>query len=248
MHPKRLKVSIFASQPYQTDPAPFDPWMMPDQKAQMNRHSFRKSAQIALAATLLGFTFSTANDIAFSNNIPLEPTSKEVRILGQLLSQVGNGNLGDGYDGVSREVNSDFGMGLRIGAGMSWKHFAATLNAEYLLRHLEISETTIAAFPLPSNKETLKYQYLKLQPEATIKTNLGNALEIGAISGIGMRTKLNSDPGENGLDKSLSLGCYGQFRGINIRLSEELFYQNLHNSEKSNTAISIGYSHSIPLK
>ena len=121
-----------------------------------------KSTGLAVAAILLGFIHSNAKDIEISIEKTPEIESKEMRILGQVFSQIGNGRIGDDYVGTSRRVNSDLGFGLRIGTGISWKHFMLALNAEYLSRNLDISETPVVAIPQPYEKVNFDYHYLKL--------------------------------------------------------------------------------------
>lgn len=181
------------------------------------------------------------------NSALLENNSKEIRILGQIFGQSGIG-IGDDYVGTDRDVESDICLGLRLGAGIAWKNYMLALNGEYLWRKLNISETPVVPDPPPSEKESFEYQYLKFQPEFTLKMNLTDELEIGLVTGLGFRTKLNKEKYEDGTDKSISIGCYGQYLGINARIANELFYDCLHNSERTNISFSLGYSRAFKLK
>lgn len=182
------------------------------------------------------------------NSTASEGGLKEIRILGQVFRQVGSGGSEDGYTGSDRVVKSDIGYGLRLGAGISWKYCMLALNGEYLQRNLKMSETPVVAIPMPSVEKNLSYQHFKVQPELTLKINVNEKIEFGVVSGFGYRNKIGNNESEVGLDESLSIGCYGQFYGVNVRLSKEKFYESMHNSESRNVAISLGYSYAFKLK
>lgn len=199
---------------------------------------------------LLGASHSNASSkdaVGVSVENPVESSGREIRVLGQVFGQIGSGNIGDGYVGTSRDVNSDLGVGLRIGSGVSWKYVMAVLNAEYVYRSLKISETPVTAMVLPSEKKEYGYHYLKLQPEFVAKVNLSNDFDVGGIAGYGVRYKVNGDKPGDGPDKSFSLGCYGQYLGVNVRVSEEFFWQSRHNTETRSTAFGVGYSYEFEL-
>lgn len=153
-----------------------------------------KSIKFALVAFFLCAFHSNAAskdiEISIEKPKPKEDESKEIRILGQIFTQIGMG-IHDNYIGSDKVSNSDLGFGLRAGTGISWKHFMLSLNAEYLRRSVEISETPAVAFPPPATIEKYEYQYFKFQPEAAFKVNINEELEIGVTSGLGFRTKIN---------------------------------------------------------
>lgn len=203
------------------------------------------SCKFGIAVLLLLISISPANDTADPDARQSDAKTKDFAILYQAFGQIGSGSIGDDYVGTSRIVESDFGVGLRILPGVSWKHFALSLNAEYLLRQLNISETaTVPDAPPPEIKQ-LKYMYFKFQPEFSLKTSLSHTLEVGLVSGFGFRSIINNSHKDGGLDESIVLGAFGQFKRINIRISQEFFYQNAYNSESMNTSIGFGYSQSL---
>jgi len=190
---------------------------------------------------------SAASDVAVSIEKPTEIEKKEIRVIGGIFFQSGN-SIGDGYAGESRDVNSDYGAGIRIGSGVSWPHYMISLNCEYLKRKINASVApTIASAP-PAVNTIIEYSYLKLQPEISIKTHIYKMSEIGAIGGLGLRYKMKNDrTGASTQDKSIVLGLYGQFRGVNLRVSKELFYQCSEYTESTNTSIGLSYSHGFTL-
>ena len=203
------------------------------------------SCRFGAVALLLLISISPANEATDPKANMMDAKTKDFALLYQAFGQIGSGSIGDDYVGTSRIVESDLGLGLRILPGVSWKHFALSLNVEYLLRQLNLSETaTVPGAPPPEMKQ-LKYMYFKIQPEFSLKTSVSQSLEVGLVSGFGFRSIINNSPKSGGLDESIVLGAFGQFKRINIRISQEFFYQNVYNSESMNASIGFGYSQSL---
>jgi hypothetical protein len=201
----------------------------------------KTAIKFGLIVSLNVFTTSGAQEAVIPIKVGSEKTTNEVRILGGFLGQSGSGNIVDGYTGVSRSINSDYGFGIRVGAGLSWPHFLASLSGEYLRRNIESSESFVVPDPPDPTKRVIEYDYITFRPEIALKTTIQNAFEIGAISGFGFRSKINSSNSKGGTDQLIMFGCYAQLRGFNLRMSKDIIYQGAYYSESSNISIFAGY-------
>lgn len=202
----------------------------------------KEKSLIGNAVLLLLMADSPANELVLPVANQSDSSRSNAKILYQAFGQIGSGSIGDDYVGTSRIVESDFGLGLRVLPGVSWKHLELSLNIEYLFRLLEFSETATVPDAPPPEMKQLQYAYLKIQPEFAIKTLTLNSLETGIVSELGFRSIVGSNSRSGGIDQSIVIGVFFELKGANFRISREGFYQNTHDSESSNTSIGIGYA------